>query len=185
MKCLTETECLRWIHASGVQGEFSTALDLLSALPNLGLDSMNFALPRDPGRRVALARAIFWQSKYRASVLVWLRNWMVWPSSGHLPLVLRLRQALGCNKLLEDAPGNLLETNELEDALSLFIVALEFSWDCFVADAELRLICFASHDEKITLMSTDKQFLSAAAAALESAQLCTRLSSSKETGMNP
>src|SRR4051794_19333174 len=135
MKTLSNEECLRWFERhEGLNRKFATALDLFSAIPFRELTGVRYTVPIDSGHKVALARALFWQLKPEASVLVWLRNWMVWPSRAHLPMAMRLREALKCRESLDDAPGHLFEAAELDDAISLLILGLEFTWDCLVVD---------------------------------------------------
>ena len=82
---------------------------------------------------------------------------------------------MGCDKPLEAEPGHLFDPTETDDALSLLIASLEFSWDCFIADASQKLMCFASHDEFLIIMSTSEPFLSQVGSVLESAKWCQRL----------
>jgi hypothetical protein len=176
MKLVTEKECLSWLERFGMQtSQYSDAADLISELPFPNLASIRYTLPEDSGKKVCLARTLFWQAKLESTVLVWLRNWMVWPSCAHMPLVLKLRQAMGGVQPLEDAPGHLFEQSETDDAVSLLIVCLVSYWDCFIFDSSRRLICFVSHDNYMILMSVDQAFLHQLGDVLETAKWCRRL----------
>lgn len=168
MNCLTESECLNWLNQMGMPtSQFSKPVEFFAGLPFSGFTAKRFSIPEGSGRKVALARAIFWQSKLESAALVWLRNWMVFPSCAHIPLALRLREAMGCRESLEERPGILVEPNRLDDATSLLIISLEFLWDCLIVDATLRLICFVSHDEHLLLMSKDDAFVAQISNVLE------------------
>jgi hypothetical protein len=100
---------------------------------------------------------------------------MVWPSSAHLPLVVRLRQSLGCNGTLDEASGHLFEPSEAEDAMSFLILSLAFAWDCLLVDGNRKLLTFVSHDEYLVLMSADRAFLNKVGGMLEAAKWCHKI----------
>jgi hypothetical protein len=176
MKFVTEKEALSWLEGCGLPtSHCADATDFFGEIPFPNLSAIRYTLPTDSGKKVALARAVFSRAKFQSNVLVWLRNWMVWPSCAHLPLVLRLRQAMGSERSLDETPCHLSEPSESDDAVSLLIVSLVCCWDCLVFDANQRLICFVSHDEYMILMSTDEMFLNEIGARFESAKWCQKL----------
>jgi len=182
MKFLTEKEALLWLENSGLPtSRYADATDFFGEIPFANLAAIRYTLPADSGKKVALARAIFSRAKFQSTVLVWLRNWMVWPSCAHLPLVLRLRQAMGSEQSLDEAPCHLFEPTELDDAVSLLIVSLISCWDCLIFDSSQRLICFVSHDEYLVLMSMDQVFLNEIGNGFESAKWCQKLPSTTAT----
>src|SRR5205807_2801139 len=63
--------------------------------------------PVDSGAKVALARCVS-EAMGGGDALLWIRNWEIWPSSAHLPLFARLRQALGATRSPAEAPGQLV-----------------------------------------------------------------------------
>jgi len=175
---MSNEESLKWLERRQLPTpEFATAEDLFAAIPFREVTALQYTIPTESGRKVALARGLFWQLKPESNVLVWLRNWIVWPSRAHIPLVLRLRQALGCEQSLEEAPGHLFEASEVDDAISLLILSLEFSWDCFLFDANRRFMCFVSHDEYLVLMGTDQSLVNRIGGVFESAEWCRRMAS--------
>lgn len=176
MRSITENECLLWIKDQGIQTtQYVNAADFLRGMPFQNFAAVRFSLPKDSGQRVALARGLLFQLKPQSNILVRLRNWMVWPSSGHVPLVARLRQAMGCEKALEEQPGHLFDSTEIDDVISLLIVSLEFYWDCFIVDSNQRLLCFVSHDGHMVLMSRDQAYLEHVREMIETAKWGRRL----------
>jgi hypothetical protein len=176
MKILNDYECLQWLGSCGLEtSQYSDMLDLVSQLPLPNSGGLRYALPDESGKKVALARSLFWQAQLGSSVMVWLGNWMVWPSCAHIPMLLRLRQGMGCALSLEDASGHLFEPTEIDDAVSLLIVCLIFYWDCLVFDTNRKLVCYVSHDKNMILMSADEFFLNHLGDVIETAKLCKRL----------
>ena len=71
----------------------------------------------------------------------------MWPSSEHMPLYDRFRQALGETRPLIETPGHLADMSDGEDALSVIAMSLLFFWDFYVLAAVPSPMFFASHDE--------------------------------------
>lgn len=176
MKALTERECLEWLRGLGLPTpQDATPEDFFATIPFQDSASLKFTLPKDSGQKVALARALFQQVKSESKLLLWVRNWMVWPSSGHMPLVLRLRRSLGCERTLEETPGHLFDQSEAEDAMSFLVLSLEFIWDCLLVGGHRKLSCFVSHDEYLVLMSVDRAFLNEVGGVVEQANWCRKV----------
>ena len=76
-----------------------------------------------------------------------MRNWEIFPSSGHVPLLLRLRQALGEPRPVEEFPACIFAVNEADDAISVMLLSILFFWDCLVVPASGDPVFYASHDE--------------------------------------
>lgn len=102
---------------------------------------------------------IYHRLKDDSCALVWLKNWGVWQSSGHVHLLLRLRQALGENRSLDETPGHLFSANESDDAVSVLILSLEFYWDCLLVGSALNFACGVSHDEYYSIMGKDDSIM--------------------------
>ena len=175
MRTLSDEECLRWLDSRGLSAaKYPTADAVFTAIPFEEFTSLRYTLPQDSGRKVALSRAIFRQMKVESNILVWIRNWMVWPSSSHVPLLLRLRQSLGCQRSLEEAAGHLFEASEIDDACSFQILSILFIWDCLLFEGTGRLVCFTSHDEYLVLMGPDQAFVNQVGGVLETAGWCRK-----------
>src|SRR5207249_780691 len=99
------------------------------------------------GAKVSFARSIFDLIDPAPEVLLWLGEWSVWPSNQHLPLVTRWRPGFGEVRPLIEAPGQLAEPPDLDDAVSILTVALLFVWDCHVITGSGRDALYVSHDE--------------------------------------
>lgn len=160
MKSLTVAECIALLKTYGVEitsdDRFS---QILKKTPFSSFDSAKFSMPKDSGRKVALMRLIFGQFSQECGVFVWLKNLDVWGSSGHKPLLVRLREALGCRQRLEESPGHLFLATEVDDAISFLVLSAEFFWDCLVVCPDLGVTVFLSHDEFYIIACKEKKRL--------------------------
>jgi hypothetical protein len=109
--------------------------------------SVDFTIPTDSGRKVAFGRFLYSLVDPSPEVLFWLGDWSVWPSSQHMPLYTRFRQAFGESRPLIDAPGHLLTPDDADDAVSILVVSLQFVWNCHILTSLGRDAVFVSHDE--------------------------------------
>lgn len=145
MRCLTYRECADWCRDHGypvIDADYygrpaPTVRELFPEIP--------LRYPADSGQKVELARAIV--RSMPGELLFWVGEWAVWPSSQHMPLFTRLREAWGEKRPLIEAPGHLLGQEELDDAVSILAISLLFIWDCHVFSKKLSPIFFCSHDE--------------------------------------
>jgi hypothetical protein len=146
MKFFTPDECAAWVRRSGV--EFAGGPrreDLLRR----GFEAVEFAVPADAGRRVALSR-VLWDMVSAAQVdgvLLWVTAAGIWPSGEHAPLAEALRRAYGERRDLREAPGHHFAANERDTALSFLVVAVLFLWDALLLAADGSVGVFVSHDE--------------------------------------
>lgn len=149
MRCLTYSECAEWCS----RRDFPTRqIEGYVAGPDPDLTSppfhfVKFALPTDSGQKVAFGRFLYALVDPGPELLFWLGDWSVWPSSQHMPLFTRFRQAHGESRALIDAPGNLLTPDEADDAVSILVVSLQFVWNCHILTSSGRDAVFVSHDE--------------------------------------
>lgn len=73
-----------------------------------------------------------------------------------MPLFTRFRLALGESRPLIDAPGHLLTPADVEDAVSIVVVSLQFFWNCHILTSSGRDAVFVSHDEVGWFASRDE-----------------------------
>src|ERR1041385_8011743 len=155
MRVLTESEARTWLANIGIV-DLGPAGHGFPAFPPPGFQRIDCWCPENSGKKVALARWMHRQLQTDNEILIWVRKWNVWPSMGHLPLLHRFREALGQPKDLEEFPAQLFSADESDDAVSLLILALEFSWDCCLVGAKHRFLCFFSHDGYYSPMTNDQ-----------------------------
>jgi hypothetical protein len=156
MMAINPTQGLQWLGEHGFLNSAESASDeIFGMLPPSGFQAIKMNLPRDSGKKVALAKLIVRRFDPNESLLVWIGNWVVWPSSGHIPLLMRLRQAFGENRPLEAAPVHVFSSAEREDAVSFLILSLEFFWDLLIVESTGTLSFFVSHDEFLQVMAKD------------------------------
>src|SRR5689334_8797579 len=148
MRFLTPAEFVSWCKERGYPAGPREGRTVPIADKNpTGFSFVQFSIPSDSGRKVAFGRFLYSLIKPVPEVLLWLDEWAVWPSSQHMPLLTRFREAFGEHRPLISAPGQLVQSSETEDAISVLVVALEFVWDCHIISASGREAVFISHDE--------------------------------------
>jgi hypothetical protein len=138
-------------------------------IPPNEFQRVEFALPRNSGRKVSLARFLYGLAEPSPEVLIWIGDWAVWPSGQHMPLFSRFRQAFGETRPLIEAPGHLITPDEIEDGVSILTVSLLFLWDCHLLTASGRDVVFVSHDEFGWFGSRDAAVASAVSEQLSDA----------------
>ncbi len=79
--------------------------------------------------------------------MVWFNDWGVWPSGERMHIFDRLRKSYGDMRPLSEAPAQMFEAGEIEDAVSFVTVAVLFLWDCYVVTPKETKLLFFSHDE--------------------------------------
>jgi hypothetical protein len=155
MTFLSRLECNEWCKNHGYRIPEYWGNSPKKDLINRRFTRSEYPHPTDSGRKVALARSVL-QAFGSGETLIWVENWEVYPSSGHLPLAQRFREALGEKRLLNEAPGHLAGVEEKDDAISVVIMALEFFWDCLALHSSGEDMLFISHDEYWWFASKDK-----------------------------
>jgi hypothetical protein len=149
MRCLTYTECAEWCSRRNFPTRHieGYVVDPDPDIQSPPFHFVEFTPPTDSGRKVAFGRFLYSLVDPAPELLFWLGDWAVWPSSQHMPLFSRFRQALGEGRPLIDAPGHLLTPDEADDAVSILVVSLQFVWNCHILTSSGRDVLFISHDE--------------------------------------
>ena len=148
MRFLTPNECVTWCLERGYPAGACEASSIPVADKRpAGFHFAEFSHPADSGRKVWLARFLYSLIDPAPELLLWIGDWAVWPSSQHVSLFTRFRQAFGELRPLIDAPGQLVAPVEADDAVSIITVSLQFIWDCHIITASGRDAVFVSHDE--------------------------------------
>ncbi len=128
--------------------------------PDIGPDDFHIvklSYPADSGAKVNLARHLFALVAKEAETLLLVDDWAVWPSAQHMPLFTRFREALGEHRPLIEAPGHLVTSSEMDDAISIISTSLLFIWDCFGISASGKDAFYISHDEYLYFASRDAE----------------------------
>jgi hypothetical protein len=126
--------------------------------PDVGPNHFHIAelrYPADSGAKVSLARDLLSLVAKEEETLLLVDDWAVWPSSQHLPLFTRFREALGEHRPLIEAPGHLVTSAETDDGVSIVCTALLFIWDCYGISSSGRDAFYFSHDEYCYFASRD------------------------------
>ena len=149
MRFLSYSQCAEWCSQRGFP---TRQIEGYIVGPHPDLQSpefhfVTFTPPVDSGQKVWLARFLYSLLQPSSELLIWLGDWAVWPSSQHMPLFTRFREAFGEKRPLLEAPGHLLTPEEADDAVSIISVSLLFMWNCHVLSHSGRDAVFTSHDE--------------------------------------
>ncbi|HWE20464.1 MAG TPA: hypothetical protein VG758_25365 [Hyphomicrobiaceae bacterium] len=140
MKVLSPQEAAAWCQAHHV------ALSN-SGLPEESDADVKFRIPCDAQNRVSLVKQAMEAFADEPSYLVWFNDWSVWPSGQRNHVFYRFRSSYGETRRLIDAPGQVFDRTEIEDATSFVTIAVLFLWDCYVVAPGRRKLLFFSHDE--------------------------------------
>ncbi|MEO6846650.1 MAG: hypothetical protein ABI254_05290 [Chthoniobacterales bacterium] len=154
MQFLTSAECQAW------------CLERSVPLRNVGwirpdikaehLHIVDIPYKADSGAKVHMARFLLSLVYSDAETLLWVDDWEVWPSSQHMPLFARFREALGEYRPLIEACGHLVSQTDMDDAISIIATSLLFIWDCYGISASGRNAFYFSHDEYCYFASRDE-----------------------------
>src|SRR5689334_10764800 len=101
-------------------------------LPDRSGAELRFKIPADAQKRVVLVNGAMKSFDQEPVILVWFDDWSVWPSGQRMHVFERFRKSYGESRPLIEAPGQLFDRTELEDACSFVTIALLFLWDCYV-----------------------------------------------------
>lgn len=107
----------------------------------------NYPLPKDSGKKVALARLIVNLLLDHGPFYLWVTATGIWPSSEHLDLFDRYRLSFGEHRNVQDAPVHLLEEGDRAAGISLLCLALFFVWDVEIIALDRSIAISVSHDE--------------------------------------
>jgi hypothetical protein len=169
MRILSNEECVEWCRERGYPTYESPGhtVPRASERPE-NFHSVEFRTPADSGRRVWLARELLSLLNPKPELLLWIGDWSVWPTCEHMPLFGRLRAALGENRPLIEAPGHVLSPADADDALSLLVLSMLFSWGAHVIHGSGRDVIHVDHHDEGWFASRDHKVTEAAAVRLES-----------------
>jgi len=152
MKAISDEACAAWCVANGlVIDETATNRGLLSVPSSGDYREVRGNTPASAGKLLHLMRVFAAAILNQGEVLVWIREWSVWPSSEHLPLFQSLREAMGVRESLSQKPGMLFGVEEREAFISVAFTAILFLWDVYLVAADGRALLLASHNEYITV----------------------------------
>jgi len=109
----------------------------------------------DSGAKFGMVRFLYSLVAPEPETLLLVDDWAVWPSSQHMPLFTRFRQALGESRPLIEAPGHLVASSDSDDAVSIIATSLLFIWDCYGISSSGQDAFYISHDEICYFASRD------------------------------
>jgi len=110
----------------------------------------------DSGAKINMARFLLSLVEPKPETLLLIDEWSVWPSSQHMPLFTRFREALRESRPLIECPAHLATETDKEDAVSIIAMSLLFVWDCYGISSSGRDAFHLSHDEICYFASRDE-----------------------------
>jgi len=114
-----------------------------------------FAIPADSGRKTSIARHLADLLLQDSDVFIYIKGWMVWPSSENFDLFDGYRRSMGEHRPLWEAQVHLLAPGEQPAFVSILAMGLYFVWDVEVFDARGSMLLTFSHDEWMELRVDD------------------------------
>ena len=126
--------------------------------PDISADHFHIAdvpYKSDSGGKIGMARFLYSLVRPEPETLLLVDEWAVWPSSQHMPLFTRFRQALGESRPLIETPGHLVCASDSNDDVSIIVTSLLFIWDCYGISSSGRDAFYISHDEVCYFASLD------------------------------
>ncbi len=159
MRFISPEGCRTWARENSV------------ALTEPGWPCLRFAFPAEFYRVTWFAwylRDVFSGTR---EVLLWVKEWGIWPSSENWNLYHRLREVQGNRESLQETSGHVFDAKELDDLATFLQVGILFGWDLSVLAVPDHARLFVSHDGYVELASTDEALLARCQSELRSANI--------------
>lgn len=144
MKFIRDIDCVTWCPERAYPTWETTDHHGASQRP-AGFHFVPIKIPASSTVKVWLAGVLHDLVTPAPETLLWIPVWGVFAQ--HMPLFARLRAALGESRPLIEIPGHLLSSGDRDDAISLILVALEFSWDLHLVSSAGRDAVYVSHHD--------------------------------------
>jgi hypothetical protein len=142
MRFLDKDECIRHCGALTTLGT-----DRLPSRELPGRHRLRVNFPSKPSQYLWFSRTIESALAPRSSMLVWVTEWGVFPSSQNLHLYYRFKQAYGDLRLLHEAPGHLCLDFEAAEVTTLVYLAILFGWDAHLIPTAGYARAFVYHHD--------------------------------------
>lgn len=122
------------------------------------LDSvLTSRIPRDAGRRTALARFLVTDWGERGDLALEVTGWGVWSSGENLLLYQLLRRACGDTNSLNTHPWHFFDRSEWPVAECFLDLSFYFLWDVTLYYRTGHILVQLSHDELVEVWSPHSQ----------------------------
>jgi len=143
MRCYTKEQCEQWLESRGrKKPDEETGL----AKTSEKLEDL---------RAFTLAQWISGNLTYRSSVLLWITEWGIWPSSENWHLYYTLREINQDKRLLNEAPGHLFLPHEMEEFATVLQLSILNGWGGYILTDANYVNAFFSHDEFIDFYASE------------------------------
>src|SRR6058998_822574 len=133
--------------------------------------AVHFAFPSPDHRLTWFSKWLTVTTPAIGERLLWTTGWGIWPSSENWTLFHRLRSGFGESRGIEEAPAVVAGPDEVEELAAFVHIALLFGWDAHLLSAKGMTRTFISHDEWVSISSTDEGLLKAVTEELKAANV--------------
>lgn len=141
MRIVDNAEAIEWLSSRGITTEHDW-----EPLGESFTRKATHYLPRDAGRKTAIAQALAHRlSKFNESIL-WIDVREIWGEPQNWPLFCGYRQSLGETRSVEEAPGHIFTPSDEDAAYALLSMVLYFSWGAVFASSSGEAIRISQDD---------------------------------------
>jgi hypothetical protein len=113
--------------------------------------------PASPFRYFSWASQIVRSVSLGQSCLLWITEFGIWPSSENWSLFDRLRRSYGESASLQERPGHLFSSSEIDDLTTILQLSALFGWGGYLLSEANSVNCFFSHDEFIEFFAHERR----------------------------
>lgn len=156
MRCLSATDSATWCQSKG----FTLTDKNVPVRPHLGAAfSIVCEVPTAYEKMAWFARLIATSFTNFDQCLLWVTHHGASPANENLHLFYRLRQSYGEIRLLEEAPGHLFHSYEIQDLATFVQLSILSGWEAHMLPSEEPVTSFLSHDEWVEFYAKEESQL--------------------------
>ncbi len=148
---LTEKECVEWCKKHSIEVDESSKPIIP---PNQ--HSLSFYKPVISSVQLSLSRYLIECLGDFGSILFWIMDWPLYKAD-EMAMILSLRKGYNETRDLIDAPGYVVDKEEIDKLVGYVFLMIAYEWDSFFVTNHSRTMIFISHDGYIVIYNNDKQ----------------------------
>ncbi|MHB1131520.1 MAG: hypothetical protein ACYC4L_03945 [Chloroflexota bacterium] len=144
MRTVDKAEAIAWLSSRALTNSDGRSL------PSAFARQATFSIPHDSGAKTSIARELayrFAQSDEVSESILWIDEYMIWPSAENWHLFDSYRRSLGEGRPLWERPGHLLAPSDADTMFALLSMVLYFVWGAVLASSSGEMLVRISHDE--------------------------------------
>lgn len=149
MKFVDRVDSIQWLSSRGLSDGEGNVLSSKFA------KKAWYLVPEDSGAKTIIARALALQFKQFGEGLLWIDEYLVWPSAENWPLFDGYRRSLGEGRPLWERQGHIFTPSDNDALFALLSMTLYFVMGAKLAPSSGELLIRISHDEYIDVYSRE------------------------------